>query len=266
MHQGQLKQFLHEVNKRLRLLPARTDKKSVLFLAGFQRSGTNMIMKSFDFHSKTQVFHEADQRSHDKFNLRSNDVLEVLVERSFAPCVVIKSILDSDRTLVLKGAFPDARFIWPIRQYHDVINSHMARWPEKREAIDEIATGQSEKTWRGRNIAPETLDIVQRHYHPGLSNEDCKALMYFIRHDYIFRNGLDHADYVRFVCYENLVEDPETSFRAMCEFAGVEYEARMTSHIHRKSVSKSRKPTISPAIDELCNQVWRKSVALCDGK
>jgi len=265
MHQGRLKQFLHELGKRWRLRAASRGRKEVLFLAGFQRSGTNMVMKSFDLHSRTQVFHEGDPRSHDNFSLRSDDLLAALIERSFAPHVVIKSILDSDRTLELEAAFPGARFIWPIRQYHDVINSHLVRWPDEREAIDLIATDRPERTWRSRNIAPETRAVVKEHYRPGLSNVDCKALMYFIRHDYIFKKGLDAADFVKFVCYEDLVADPAPSFEALCAFAGVDYEDAMSRHIHRKSVSKSEKPDISPAIDELCERVWLESRALCDG-
>lgn len=270
MFKGRVSQFLWELKKRRQLFFHQTtppnEEKSIVMLAGFQRSGTNMIMTALDHHPLTQVYHESDPRLYKDHSLIDFDRLQQKVTTSFAPFVVLKTLLDADRLAELLALFPQAKVIWPFRHYHDVVNSHMQRWPHMREHIDEIALNKNFKAdlWRGRNMADSTLATIRENYRPDLSNADCKALTYYSRNDLFFSHGLDQDDRFLLMSYEEITENPVHGFSIMCDFIGLPYQPSIHTHVHTQSRSKNQAPMLAPHIDTLCAAMHQKLETACN--
>ncbi|MEO0974418.1 MAG: hypothetical protein AAFX85_15115, partial [Pseudomonadota bacterium] len=99
----------------------------VVLMAGFQRSGTNMLMKVLDQHRLTTVYHEADPRVFDDYSLRDNARLTRHVASAKGSLVVIKTLLDIHRyrelnelAITTTGAAPI--ILWPLRNLNDCVN------------------------------------------------------------------------------------------------------------------------------------------------
>ena len=73
--------------------PTPKAERTVVFVAGQQRSGTNMLMDVLDRHWRTDVFHETDTRAFERYQMRDIDTIRTLVGRSRASHVVIKALV-----------------------------------------------------------------------------------------------------------------------------------------------------------------------------
>jgi len=252
-YRGWLKQHLHQLMK----LPAQIQaghkpEPGITWVAGVPRSGTNMIMDAFDRHRLTRVFHEADRGTFQNYSLRPNPILQQAFARTFAPHIVAKALLDADRLPELLEFFPHSKAIWPVRNFADVINSHMVRWPNFRENIDEIATDQPGQHWRGRNASHETHEMIKSLYTPEISTADCKALLWLLRNAAFFEWESAQQERILVLKYEDLAQNPKDGCRALAEFSGLPYDKRMAKGIHTRSVMKTNAPQLNTAIADAC--------------
>ena len=69
----------------------REQARETIFLAGMQRSGTNMLMEVLERSLATQVIHERDPRAFDNYLMRPPEVIAALRARSRAPVFVTKA-------------------------------------------------------------------------------------------------------------------------------------------------------------------------------
>lgn len=100
----------------------------------------------------------------------------------------------------LADAFPDARFVWVIRDPRDVLVS--------LRAVQERSRAQGGGVSVGRWIHDD-LQLIRRCLSAG---ED------FLR---------SHRDRLFVVYYEDLLEDPRGRAQALCDFLGLDFEASM---------------------------------------
>lgn len=262
MFKGRLYQRVHELRKLpAQLLNKSNGSKTIIWVAGVQRSGTNMIMNIFDAHPLTFVCHEADKRTYKDYSLKPLPDLERYFKRKLAPVIVAKALLDSDRLIDLHAHFPGSKAIWPVRNFHDVINSHMVLWPEFREQIDEIAKGQTVTKWRGRNISPETRAVIEKLYTKDASIQDCKALFWYLRNDYIFQNNLAESDSMLLMRYEDLVQNPQAGAQILSDFSGLPFDDRMAFGIHARSIKKAPIPDLNKKIETACLEMQDRLTA-----
>ena len=263
-YKGRVGQFVHQLKKLPRQLADSSLKhKQMVWLAGVQRSGTNMMMDALDRHSLTRVFHEADQSVFEDYNLKNNEEIAKHFKRTMAKVVVAKALLDADRIAELMSYFEDAKVIWPVRNFSDVINSHIVRWAGFREWVDEIVAGGHKHNWRGRNISSHVEDILDELYFPECSVADCKALFWLIRNQIFFDEKLDANPNAMVLRYEDFVQNPKQACEVMAEFTGLKYEASMIDGIHSRSIRKSPPPEMNDRIKKACLDMEERLIAEC---
>ena len=100
-----------KIGRRL-FAPAAGSEQTVVYVAGQQRSGTNMLMNVLDRHWRTDVYHETDARAFECYQMRDIEVIRALVKRSSARLVVFKALCELQRLRDLLDAFPKARALW----------------------------------------------------------------------------------------------------------------------------------------------------------
>ncbi len=237
---------------------AASSARNVIFIAGVQRSGTNMIADVLERSFDTDVFLENDPRSYENFQLRPAPVLHRLVERSRARHVVFKALCETQSVRAMLDDFAPARAVWCVRHYADMTNSHLRKWSGCTGRIARIADGTRERDWRDRDMSPEMRALVRRMYRPDLNDASAVALFWYFRNMTFFEQGLDRDDRVIVVRYERLVADPVREFERLCRFFGLTYRPRLTEKVHSRSVRKAPPPDICPDIATLCDQMLER--------
>lgn len=236
--------------------------KRVLLVGGVQRSGTNMLMDVLDRSVDTDVYGEANPRAYDDFELRPRQVLRALIADSKACFVVFKALCDLNALNRLLDDFAPAKALWIVRDYDDMVGSHLRKWTGCSATVGRIVRDRDSAGWRGRGMSDATHALLKEHYHPAMNDASAVALFWYFRNILFFEQSLDMDSRVLCLRYEGLVEDPNEQFRRLFEFLELPYHRRFARDVFATSIRKHRPPDIEPSIRELCDSLMSRFDAL----
>jgi len=250
----------HAKALRQRLRPRPVDQH--VFVAGMQRSGTNLLMDVLDASAASQVFHETDTRAFERYEMRDPAVIRRLVQASPAPVFVIKALCELDRIPSLMEAFGPAKTIWVVRDWRDSVNSAVRSFGNFVPQWQRLAHGDA-NDWRGRGMSPATRELLLALYRPDASEAEGAAIMWFYRNVLFFEHQLALDPRVRVVFYEALVLNPMREVAAVYDFLGLRgFNAAIAARIHTRSVKHRSPPDIAPAVVALCDELLARFKAL----
>lgn len=226
-----------------------------VFVAGMQRSGTNLLMEVLDASADTQVFHETDPRAFDHYEMRDLAVIQQLAKQCPAPVFVIKALCELDRIKALMDAFPPAKTLWVVRDWRDSVNSAIKSFGNFVPQWNRLAQGDA-NDWRGRGMSDATRELLAALHHPDASEAEGAAIMWFYRNALFFEQQLAVDPRVHVVFYEDLVQHPMREVATVFDFLGLQgFNQRIAGHIHARSVRHRSPPDIAPAVVALCDEL-----------
>jgi hypothetical protein len=245
---------------RQRLLPRPVAQH--VFVAGMQRSGTNLLMDVLDASADTQVFHETDPRAFERYEMRDLGVIRQLANACPAPVFVIKALCELDRIKPLMDMFAPARTLWVVRDWRDSVNSAIKSFGNFVPQWKRLAHGDA-SDWRGRGMSPATRELLAALYRPDASEAEGAAVMWFYRNALFFEQQLAADGRVRAVFYEDLVQHPMREVAGIYDFLGLQgFSQRVAGRIHAQSVRHRTPPDIAPAVAALCDDLLTRFRAL----
>ncbi|HWR76841.1 MAG TPA: sulfotransferase [Thiobacillus sp.] len=245
---------------RQRLLPRPVAQH--VFVAGMQRSGTNLLMDVLDASADTQVFHETDRRAFERYEMRDLAVIQQLAQASPAPVFVIKALCELDRIKPLMDTFSPAKILWVVRDWRDSVNSAIKSFGNFMPQWHRLAQGDA-NDWRGRGMSPATRELLAAMYRPDASEAEGAAMMWFYRNALFFEQQLAADPRVRVVFYEELVKHPMREVAAVYDFLGLPgFNTAIAGRIHARSVKHRSPPDIAPAVVALCDELLARFRAL----
>lgn len=248
--------------QRLRNIWQAPAEKRVIFVAGVQRSGTNMLMDALEASPQTSVFHESDPRAYDDYIMRPVETLQTLASRSPAPVIVFKALLELQDLRALLDNFKPSKAVWIVRRFDDMINSHLRKWSGCAQTMARIAEDKNADEWRGAGMSDETHALVRKHTHPAMNDASAVALFWYFRNMLFFDQHLDRDQRVMPLRYETLVADAETEYARVFSFLEMAEPEKAGQRAFASSVGKEQTPDIEPAIRALCDSMIERFDAL----
>jgi hypothetical protein len=250
----------HAKSLRQRVLPRPLEQH--VFVAGMQRSGTNLLMDVLDASAATQVFHETDPRAFERYEMRDLAVIRQLAGQCPAPVFVIKALCELERIQPLMDAFEPAKTLWMVRDWRDSVNSAIKSFGNFVPQWKRLAHGDA-NDWRGRGMSPATRELLAAMYRPDAGEAEGAAIMWFYRNALFFEQRLAADPRVRVVFYEDLVRHPMREVAAVYDFLGLPgFNAAIAGRIHARSVKHRSPPDIAPAVGALCDDLLARFRAL----
>lgn len=237
----------------------------VSFVAGVQRSGTNMLMNVLERSFVTEVIHERDRRAFDRYQMRDAGRIRALLESSRAEHFIIKSLCELQDLTRLMDEFAPARTIWIVRDYNDVVNSMCASFSNQSRLVNRIAENRDNGGWQGKGMSDATHERIKSVMHENISDTSAAALMWYYRNQLFFEQGFDRDPRVLLVRYESLVTQPEPEFRRIFMFLGIGYRPWHSRKVVAHSIRKARIPEIEPPVRALCDGMTEQFDRLCAG-
>lgn len=228
------------------------------FVAGAQRSGTNMVMDVLERSYETTVYHERDRRAFENYLMREPEVIQALAKQNRAPCFAIKALCESQELTKLMEQFPPAKSLWVFRHYADVVNSMLQSWPEHAAHVFRMAENRNAAGWRGRGMSDETHAIIRRFGQRDLSHATAAALLWYLRNVLFFDQRLDEDPRAMLVDYESLVSRPADEFARVFGFLGLSYSSELVADVTPASVNKRPAPEVDSAVAALCHDLHRR--------
>lgn len=225
-----------------------------VFVAGQQRSGTNMLMEVLEWSPYTDVYHETDRRAFNAtYEMREAEDIHALAQKSRAPFFIVKSLCELDRLGGLLDAFPPAKAVWIVRHYHDSSNSAVRSFGNFVPQLKRLAQDKGSDAWRGRGMSDATQTLLKQVAGLEPSELDGAAMMWYYRNVLFFEQGLHQDRRVALLRYEDWVRQPAAKLGSLGRFLGLPgCGPWMTRYIHGASVRKSRPPALLPEVEAAC--------------
>ena len=236
--------------------------KTHVFVAGVQRSGTNMLMHALERSLATDVYHETDRRAFDSYEMRDRRTIEQLARRSRPPVFVIKALCEGDMLDELLDRLRPSKAVWMLRRYEDCVNSAAVSFKSLPRSVAALVADRNAAGWRGRGMSDRTYDIVRHHYHSGINDASAIALFWYLRNVLFFERGLDRDPRVMIARYETMVHEPDIELRRVCEFIGIRYSPWIARKVVTTSVGRRASPLVEPRIRDLCDALTARFVAV----
>lgn len=237
-----------------------------VFVAGAQRSGTNMLMDILERSEVTDVYHERDTRAFKDYIMREPSVIRTLADRSIAPVFVIKSLCELDRLPALLQGFQPSQLVWIVRDYRDMINSALVSFPSLPQSMARIYEDRTAADWRSRGLSDETYDLIRKLYRPGIDDASAVALFWYMRNVLFFEQGFDKAANASLTLYEPLVTEPDQELRMVFQFLNLDYSRFIAQQVFASSVRRRPAPEIDPQIDALCADLHERFLELREAR
>lgn len=248
---------------RQRILPQ--PRTQHVFVAGMQRSGTNLLMEVFDASLSTDVYHETDPRAFERYEMRDVARIRALAARSTAPVFVIKALCELDRIRSLMDEFAPAKTLWVVRDWRDSVHSAVKSFGNFVPQWRRLAAGDS-RDWRGRGMSADTRALLARLLRDDASEAEGAAIMWYYRNVLFFEQTLETDPRVKVLFYERLVQAPLDAVAQVYDFIGLPgFSARIAARIHARSVKHRAPEGVSQDVAALCDALLGRFAALQGG-
>lgn len=212
-----------------------------------------MLMGALHRHADTEVFDEhQNSRAFSRVHLRSNRIISDLISRSRFDFVCFKPISESFRIREFREQFVGCHCVWLYRRYADVANSSLRRFGDPAPAI-KMACVNKGTGWLQDGMYPEIIRTLREVYHPALSDFDFSCLAWWTRNQILFETGLQAADRVTVLKYEELVTNPEQAFSWLLGRLGMPSDERPIQKISARFIGKHPSPAVDETVRQLCD-------------
>jgi len=231
--------------------------QQIVFVAGMQRSGTNMLMNILEQSIATDVYHERDPRAFDNYKMKDLGVINSLIQQSKEPAFVIKSLFELQDLKDLQNRFPHTQIIWIVRDYNDTVNSMNVSFNNMEKQVLRIVNNNTDE-WFAQGISEKTLQILNDVVYPGLGDPSAAALQWYFRNILFFEQEFHNNKNVLLVPYEQLVNHPQTEIRKICHFIDLTYTSKMANKIFSSSINKKNSPELDANVNQLCHDLQKR--------
>lgn len=238
--------------KKARQLVGNAKPASCVFIAGRQRSGTNMLMDVLERSMETDVYHESDARAFDNYEMRPRPVIHQLIADSRAPQFIIKALCESDQLKDLLDEFAPAKSVWMVRDYNDAVSSALVSFNNFAARVGRIAQDRLSSGWVGRGMSDETHALVRTLYTSEMDDATAAALIWYFRNILYFEQNLHQDKRLILAHYENMVTAPQIEFPRIFDFLGLDYSPFVSRKVFASSIRRREPPAIAAPVRELC--------------
>jgi len=229
------------------------------FVVGCGRSGTSMLLHHLGRSWAVDPYNENHPAAFEKWRLRPLDVIEKLVDRSYAQVTLFKPVLSTPHSREYLTRFPDVRLIFVYRHYYDVVNSSLKQFgPADRLAHVNSWIADDFSEFAPVSPPEQTKAVVRRLWKPSLSPESAASLYWLFYNSLYFDLGLDQEERARLIGYESLVANAGPQIRDACAFLSLKFEPAMAAGIFSTSVGRDETPPIDQDIESACEALWQQ--------
>lgn len=243
-----------------------------VFLIGNHRSGTSMLVFHLARSLRVQLYNEDHPAAFEQWFIKSFDILDELIQKSYAEFVLFKPIRDTYQMRNLQHRFPAAKFLFSYRHYDDVVNSAYKKFYVVRAKQWGVAPEQLPipvDRWMSDDFAEfapapptaETKALIGSLWRPEMDLHSKVALHWLFFNRLYFDLQMAGDPAVWLVGYEQLVTDPHAEFTAVCDFLGLPFEAEMLADVFASSIGRKPGPALDPAVTAACEEMWQRLTA-----
>jgi len=226
---------------------------------GYGRSGTTMMLNIFERDNRIETLGENDSKIAKNFML-IYEKLNPAIENSRAQVLVMKPILNSFDASRILEEYNNAKIIWMIRNYKDVIASAIKKFGPivANYMKNYVLYNKKGNNWISSGLPDNTLKILNNLDTTEFTMYDWMALVWWSVNRTVIIDKLFKSDRFFLLSYEKLVSEPDLWLKLVYEFIGLPYNFEMAKYIHSASVGKGAPVQLSHTITKMCDDLTRE--------
>ncbi len=253
---------LQRVKARYRRGIGAGQERTVAFVLGCQRSGTNMVLRTLGLSLDVDPVEESDRRCFQDGRIMDRRTRNALIAQSTAKCIIFKPICDSHRAVELLAEHSGSKAVWIYRRYQDVANSAVRYWADQLQTfIDDLLQGGGDwgvAQWNRERVTDECIARLKEAAGDGLNPYGGAALFWYMRNRTFFDQELKHCPSMALLRYEDAVTESAREFERLCLFLDVRFEPTMVDKVFPTSLGKHPRPPISRPVERLCDEMMEQ--------
>ena len=150
--------------------------------------------------------------------------IDKVATRQHAPIMVVKPLVESQRSIEILDYFPKSFGIWMVRHYKDVANSSFRKFGvEATRRNLESVLNNDYTHWMAEGASDRVRETVNRFYSDDMPPLDGKALIWYVRNSLYFEHDLENHPRVRLLHYNDIVSRPSEVMQSIYAFIDVNY-------------------------------------------
>jgi len=251
--------YFKKLIKKIKLfINSNNKKKKLLFILGYGRSGTYLLLHMFEHLLYTECYGEGGNKIMTNWML-NKDVMEKMYAKSKAEMFVIKPILNSYLINEFIRNYPDANIIWMYRNYKDVVRSTLKKFGfSVGNYLKEYITYNRGDNWISNQLPYEEKSILNRLDTNNFSNEDWTALVWWSLNHVLISKKLTKHTNLMLVNYSDFVKTSNKQIKEIGDFLDINININYSKYIYSSSVGKGKHIELNPYIDQLCLDLFNK--------
>ena len=239
----------------------------VAFIFGCQRSGTTLLRNFIGLDGRFRDVGEGDppyfhQEAGERYlRLIDHDDVEALVRSQRSPWVLLKPLHDSQHAARLLKRFEGSKGIWIYRHYSSVIQSHLHYYKHDTLHYLQPLRTLDESSWMLQGLEKEIIEEVGALLkYAGDRDPDLYAVFWYARNAHLF--SLLKETELLVLSYEELVLQSAECLRLLNRHLGVELFSAAATVPHQSSLHLAKAITLHPVIQQACEWMYGKLLAL----
>lgn len=226
------------------------------FLVGSGRSGTDVAAVKVGSSLDVILVNEHNPVAFENWRLRDLAVVDRLLERSFAPVLLFKPIVETYRIRELLDHFSGSRALFLSRNPFDSVNSMNRFFGERTREVVERWIESDFTIMKSWTVPPEVAAEARDLYGDGVSLPEAAGIYWLVYNAAFEALELAGDPRVMLVLYEDFVGDPHAEIRRICRHLEVPFRPSMSAGVFRSSVGRHARPELRPSIERACERVW----------
>ena len=242
--------------KRARILGGRpSGAAQPVFVMGYGRSGTTMLLDAFEHDMRIDVLGENDARiAHD--HRLVGELVAPVIRRSRANVIVMKPILDSFHVRELMAAHPTSRVIWMLRGYEPVVASAFKKFGTSvSDELRELVLHGAGNGWISHGLPQTTLKQLRELDCSLLGTNDWMALVWWSVNLTLLSPQPVRNNRLLLVRYEDLTSEPARWMENVYNFIGLPVRHGAFAWIDSNATAKQAHIDVRGEIRKLCDDL-----------
>ena len=189
-----------------------------VFIMGCGRSGTSMMVNIFQRDNRIEALAENDPKVAQNFMLVYEKIVSA-VEYCKTPVLIMKPILNSFDASRLLEMHDQAKIIWMLRDYKDMVVSSIKKFRSVVPGyMKNLVLFKKGNNWLSSGMPTETLEILSNIDSTAFTDYDWMGLVWWSVNRTIMLDRLYQSERFLLLEYENLVRHPDPVLSRVYEY------------------------------------------------
>ncbi len=235
--------------------------KTAVFLTGFWRSGTNMVVSALNKNDDIALYNENNPKAFENWLIKDLDLIKDICIKENHKISLFKPVSEPYRISEFLNLGIESKVIYLYRRPESVSKSALQRfphWPKSySKFIKNFLDGKDPYSKYNSQIADQIRKWVKTKYTDTLNDASLIVLRWLISNEFYFKCNFKLHPKVFTASYEEITTNPTDCLKRICNFLAIDFNSKISENISTSNRHKFD-IIINDELMEIANNCYEK--------